>query len=220
MKKLVLIGGGGHGKVVLDVMRAQGEYGLAGIGDDKYTHSFSQDGILHGPVADLAELLRDDDCRLFIAIGSNRTRRAVMERLGYPESRYAVLIHPRATLGSGVTIGGGSVVMPGAVINHGARIGAQCIINTGAIVEHENALGSFVHVSPSAALAGDVTVGEGTHIGLGAKVIEGLTIGGWSTLGAGAVAVHDIPAQCTAVGVPAKPIKYADQPDQLAQRRA
>jgi acetyltransferase EpsM len=219
MKKLILVGGGGHGKVVLDVMMAQGEYMLAGIGDDKYTQTFTHNGVPYGSIDNMVELLKDDDYQLFIAIGSNRSRHAVMKRIGFPESKYAVLIHPRATIGNGVTIGRGSVVMAGAVINYGAQIGNHCIINTGAIIEHENTIDSFAHISPSAALGGDVTIEVGVHIGIGAKVIEGKTIGAWSTLGAGAVAITDIPDQCTAVGVPAKPIKYVED-DKLRQRRA
>jgi acetyltransferase EpsM len=210
MKKLILVGGGGHGKVVLDVMSAQGEYELAGVGDDKYTHYSWQHGIPHGPVADMIKMLEHDDYYLIIAIGSNRNRHAVKNRIGLPEAKYAVLIHPKAIIGSEVTIGKGSVIMPGAIINYGAHIGQHCIINTGSIIEHENAIGSFVHVSPSASLGGDVTIEDGAHIGLGAKVIEGRRIGSWSTLGAGAVAITDIPQQCTAVGVPAKLIKYVE----------
>jgi acetyltransferase EpsM len=219
MKKLILVGGGGHSKVILDVMSAQGEYELAGIGDDKYTHTFLQHGVPNGPVADMIKLLEQDDYHLIIAIGSNRIRHAVKHRLGLPESKYAILIHPKAIIGSEVTIGEGSVIMPGAIINYGAFIGHHCIINSGSIIEHENALGNFVHISPSAALGGDVTIGDGAHIGIGAKVIEGRRIGGWSTLGAGAVAITDIPQHCTAIGVPAKPIKYVED-HQILQRRA
>ncbi|NEW04730.1 acetyltransferase [Paenibacillus sp. SYP-B3998] len=221
MKKLILIGGGGHGKVVLDVMTAQGVYVLAGVGDDRFSHTFLQHGVPHGPITDMIKLLEYDEFSLLIAIGSNRSRHAVEQRIGVAKAKYATLIHPKAVIGSGVTVGEGSVIMPGAIINCGAHIGRHCIINTGSIIEHENVIGDFVHLSPTAALGGDVAIEDGAHIGMGAKVIEGRRIGSWSTLGAGAVAITDIPQLCTAVGVPAKPIKYAeDKQILIRQRRA
>ncbi|KRF21588.1 acetyltransferase [Paenibacillus sp. Soil787] len=218
MKKLILIGGGGHSKVVLDIMLAQGQYELAGIGDDKYLHTFSEFGIAHGPIADMLKLLEEDNYYLIIAIGSNHARCAVEQRLGLSEHKYAVLIHPKATIGSGVTVGKGSVIMPGAVMNYGSEIGKHCIINTGAIIEHEDTIGNYVHLSPAAALGGDVTIEDGVHIGIGAKIIEGRTVGCWSTLGAGAVAIKDIPRYCTAVGVPAKVVKFVQNPEMIQRR--
>lgn len=209
MTKLVIVGGGGHGKVVLDLALAHPGYEPAAVADDKFSSPFIEEGIAYGPVEWVAKyLLEHPDTEAVIAIGDNMTRRSVSDMLQLPEKRYAVLIHPHAVIGSRVIIGPGSVVLPGAIINYGTKIGNHCIVNTGAIIEHDSIVHSYVHISPAAALAGSAIVEEGVHMGIGSKLIQGIKIGTWSTVGAGAVVVREIPSHCTAVGVPAKPIKF------------
>lgn len=212
--KLIIIGGGGHGKVVRDLAFDQKKYDSIAIADDRFSSTFLQDGLLYVPLESAVERLQEDPAmEAVIAIGNNQTRRSVVERLGLPDSRYAVLVHPSATIGSEVTIGWGSVVLPGAIVSCGAALGNHCIVNSGAIVEHDSVIESFVHLSPASSLAGNVVVEEGVHIGIGASIIQGIKVGRWSTLGAGAVAVREIPCHCTAIGVPAKPMRYHHNPE-------
>jgi len=211
VRRLLLIGDGGHAKVVRDIALAGGQYELAAVLDDRYADpAAGADGLPRGPVALAARMLaEDEDLRVFVAIGSGTVRRKVAGSLGIEPDRFALLIHPRAVVSGDASLAPGTAVMPGAVVNAGARIGAHAIVNTGAVVEHDCVIGDYAHVSPNAALAGGVDVGAGAHIGIGASVIQGLTVGEWSTLGAGAVAVRDIPAGCTAAGVPARVIRQA-----------
>jgi len=213
MKKLMIVGAGGHGKVVLDVARAQGAYIPVAVADDRWSHPEQKGALWYGPLAWGRRLLQEDESmEAVIAIGDNRTRRLLAEKLGLPEERYAVLVHPQAVLGSYVTLGKGTVVQPGAIVNYGARVGNHCIVNTGAIVEHDCRIGSFAHLSPGTAIAGNVTIGEGTHVGIGANIIQGIEIGAWSTIGAGAVVIRPIPGGCTAIGIPARPVSLRNAP--------
>lgn len=195
---VILIGGGGHAKVIIDCVRAAGAQ-AAGILDDGLAAGTT---VLDVPVLGAtADYTRFPNHRFLIAIGNNAVRRRIAGAL--PVQWYTA-IHPTATVSPWAAIGPGTVVMPGAVINAGAQVGRHCIINTGAIVEHDNVLSDFVHLSPRAALGGTVTVGPETHIGIGATAKNNIQICGGCVIGAGAVVVRDIDCPGTYVGVPAR----------------
>ena len=198
-EKVVIIGAGGHGKVIADIVRAAGDT-VAGFLDDDGSKTVCYGCPVLGPVASAVALT---DCRFVIAIGNNVVRRRIAEEYTLP---WYTAIHPRAVISPGAEIGEGTVVMANAVINAEARIGRHCIINTGAIAEHENVIGDFAHLSPAAALGGNVTVGAGTHIGIGACVRNQVTICGGCTVGAGAAVVKDIGEPGVYAGVPAREI--------------
>ncbi len=189
---MYLYGAGGHAKVIIDILRAEGKSVEALVDDNP----------------DLTELYGLDVVHeskglspLIISIGNNAVRKKIAEKHG---CAFACAVHPRATVSPSAVIGEGSVVMAGASINAEATIGRHCIINTNASVDHECLIGDYVHISPNAALCGNVEVGEGTHIGAGATVIPGVRIGRWCTIGAGATVVKDLPDGVTAVGTPAR----------------
>ncbi|WLR52978.1 acetyltransferase [Bacillus tianshenii] len=216
MKKIVLLGSGGHCKVIQDIVKAGGEYELFGLLDDKETGHVVKDGIHYAPISFAHELLESDcDVRLVISIGNNRIRKKIAEKLNLPNEKYATLVHPSAVLGSNVTIGAGAVVMPGAMINADSKVGKHNIVNTRSVIEHDNLLEDYVHLSPNASAAGGVTIAEGTHVGIGASIIPGIHIEEWTVIGAGAAVVHNLPAYCTAAGVPAKPIKFHERINEL-----
>lgn len=199
-ESIILIGGSGHARVVIDCIRASGGEVL-GILDDGLPVGKLVLGVpVLGKTADY-ECYRDHP--FLIAIGNNAVRRALAERLNV---RWATVVHPRAVVSGYARLGRGTVVMPGAVVNAGAVVGCHCILNTGSIVEHDNELGDYVHISPNAALGGTVKVGDGTHIGIGACVRNNLNICGGCTIGAGAAVVKDITQPGTYVGVPARRI--------------
>ncbi|GGD65605.1 putative acetyltransferase EpsM [Paenibacillus nasutitermitis] len=203
----MLIGGGGHGRVVADMAETTGDYRIIAVADDKFTAIELKSGVCYGPPAMVRKLLRTDiEMQAIIAIGDNRMRFMMAERLGIALERYALIIHPGAYISQYAAISRGTVIMPGAVVNTGARIDSHAIINSGAIIEHDAEIGPFAHISPGAALAGGVRVGEGAHVGIGASVIQSVRLGSWSILGAGGAAIRDIPGGTTAVGVPARPI--------------
>ncbi|MGM8212336.1 acetyltransferase [Virgibacillus sp. W0430] len=210
MKKIIIIGDGGHSKVILDIILYSNDYEVVAILDDKYACVTKRDGRLLGPLSYLSKF-KQIDTKVIIAIGSNAVRKKIVEQLRLEEKQYVTLIHPTAMISSTASIGCGTVIMPHAVINAEASIGEHCIINTGAIVEHENHIESYVHISPNATLTGRVKAEEGAHIGAAATVIPGCTIGRWSVIGAGAAVIKSIPAHATAVGCPARTVKQGEK---------
>lgn len=197
-KNVIIIGGGGHAKVVIDCIRSC-EDQVVGILDDRMEPASSVLGV---PVlGKIQEYTRFMDCSFLIAIGNNYVRRKIAGMM--QDVQWYTAIHPRATVSRYAQIGHGSVVLANAVINPDAKIGCHCIINTGAIVEHDNQLGDYVHISPAAALGGTVCIGECSHVGIGAAVRDNLVICNDCVIGAGAAVVKNISERGVYVGVPA-----------------
>ncbi|MBQ6937644.1 MAG: acetyltransferase, partial [Clostridia bacterium] len=190
-KEVVIIGAGGHGRVVADIVKACGDYVL-GFLDDAAIENMP----MLGKVKDCEKY---SDKEFIIAIGNNSIRRSIAEK--YPRLNYYSAIHPSAVIGSDVTIGKGTCVMPLAVINNAATIGKHSIINTHATIEHDCAIGDFVHISPSATLCGTVCVDNNTQIGAGSVVRNNTTIADDVMIGAGSVVVKDITVSGTYIGV-------------------
>jgi UDP-perosamine 4-acetyltransferase len=208
-REAVVLGGGGHARVLLDLIgRAGGLVAKAILDPDP---SLIGRMILGVPVVgDDAALDAFPPNRVLLVngVGSVRdtgARRDLFLRcrdLGY---RFATLVHPTAVLATGVALGEGAQVLAGAVVNTGARLGENCIVNTAAVVEHDCIVGAHVHVATGAVLAGGVTLGEGVHVGAGATVIQGITVGAGAVIGAGAVVVRHVAMGTTVLGVPARP---------------
>lgn len=198
-KKIILIGASGHGKVIFDIVRAQGDT-VIGFLDDREVGSCCGVPIL-GTI-DAAK--RYPEAEFIISIGSNIVRRKIAERLSV---RWATAIHPSAVVSPSATIGLGTVIMANAVVQAEAVVGMHCILNTACIVEHENKIGNYVHLSPCAALGGNVTVGIESHIGIGACVRNNVKICDGCTIGAGAVVVKNLETSGTYVGVPVRRTK-------------
>ncbi|MFC2947720.1 acetyltransferase [Virgibacillus sediminis] len=205
MDKLILIGAGGHSKVIQDIANASNEFETFAVVDDAIDGTNQTDGIIYANTS-FIDSLQVEHFKFCIAIGNNATRREIFATLGIPIEQYAVLIHPTAVVSKSAEIGNGTVVMPNAVVNADSIIGKHCIVNTAAVVEHDNRMEDYVHISPNVTLSGIVSIGEGTHVGSGATVIPGKIIGCWCTIGAGAVVVGNIGKHVTAAGVPAKKI--------------
>lgn len=196
--RLIIIGAGGHGKVIADNAIKNGYTDICFV-DDHATGSCMGFPII-GTGADVSSL-DDGKTDFIIGVGSNVIRKQIAQAHGV---NWVTLIHPSAQIGACVSIGKGTVVMAGAVINACAVVGEHCIINTGAIVEHDNVIGDYAHISPNVALGGTVRVGDLTHVGIGAVVRNNIQICGMSTIGAGAVVVKDIDHCGTYIGVPIK----------------
>ena len=206
--KIAIIGKGGHSKVIKDIILSNKGYEIVGYLDDQYEDATMMDGMYFGPIITAQNLIHYfKDIKFVIAIGNNRIRKTIAGQLGLSNDYYATLIHSNAVVSPSATIGIGTVVMATVVINADSKIGKHVIINTNAVVEHDSKISDFVHISPSATLTGAVTIGEGTHIGAGAVMIPNVQIDEWSVIGAGATIINNIPANCTAVGVPAKIVR-------------
>jgi len=201
MNIINLFGASGHAKVIIDIIESNA-FEVGQIFDDNPNiKSFLNKNVVSNYTL---ESLNANPS--IISIGDNSTRKNIREKLQL--NLASPLIHHSAIISPNVEIGKGSVVMPNAVINSGTIIGENCIVNTGAIIEHDCIIKDYAHISPNAALAGGVKVGKGAHIGIGTVIIQCLEIGEWSIIGAGAAVTKSIPPNCTAVGIPAKPIKY------------
>lgn len=201
MNKLVIIGAGGHGKVIADMASRLGYTDISFIDDNAVGKCMGFPIV--GKSHDI-DVLSDGSTDFVIGIGNNRIRKMISEKYNV---NWTTLVHPSAQIGMNTVIGKGTVVMAGAVVNACAEVGDHCIINTCAVVEHDNVIGECVHISPNAALGGTVTVGECTHIGIGAAVRNNITICKDCTVGAGAVVVKNISESGTYIGVPARKYK-------------
>lgn len=205
MKKIILIGNGGHSKVLQAMIHRTNNYVLAGVLDQTIMSYHKDNNILYDNIDNLSYY--KNDYLFVIAIGDNYFRSAIVKDNNLTDDNFTSIIDINAIISPDVSIGVGTVVMPGAVINPGSIIGKHSIVNTSAVVEHDNILGDFVHISPSATLAGTVTVKDFVHIGSGATVIPNTTVYQHSIIGAGAVVTNDIEEKSLAVGVPAKIVK-------------
>ncbi len=209
-RKLVLIGGGGHCKSVLDSALQSGIYSKIVITDPKIKKRTQICGCEIVGTDDVLMNLREQGYEYaFITVGSTvdvSLRKKLVELTTAFKFKYPVIIDPTATVSTHAKIGMGTFVGKYAVVNADAMIGQHCIINTGAIVEHECRVADFAHVSVGSILCGNVDVGRECFIGAGAVVNQGLKIGGNSVIGAGAVVIDNLPGCITAVGVPAKVI--------------
>lgn len=192
---MYLYGASGHGKVIKEIIEAQGGVVDSFVDDNLELSNFCEKTVMHK-----SEGLSP----MIVSIGDDKTRKEKVESL---TCQYATAIHPSAIISPSAKIGEGTVVMPGAIINAGAVIGKHCIINTGASIDHECEIGDFCHIAPHATLCGQVHVGDGTLVGVGASVIPSVEIGKWCTVGAGAAVVENVPDDQTVVGVPAKELK-------------
>lgn len=200
MHNVIVIGAGGHGKVIADIILQSGDE-VVGFLDDHPTLGRTVLGRpVLGTIAEAGRYLAHG-CEFVLAIGNNEIRRSLARRLILP---YYTAVHPRAIIASEVSLGVGTVVMAGAIVNPGAVIGRHCILNSGCIVEHDNQIADYVHICPGVALAGTVSVGEATQIGVGSTVRNNVSIAAGCQLGAGTVVVKDIAKAGVYVGAPAR----------------
>jgi sugar O-acyltransferase (sialic acid O-acetyltransferase NeuD family) len=198
----VVLGAGGHAKVVIAAMRAMGLRVDAVLDDNEARWGEVFHGVpVLGPIGELSGW---PGARAVITLGNNARRRAVVE--AHPEIDWLTVIHPSAIVHDSARVGQGSMVLWRAVVEPDAWVGMHAILNTGAAVCHDAQVGDFAHVSVTSTLAGGAVVGAGVFLGMNASVIGTARVGDWATVGAGAVVVRDIPAGATAVGVPARVI--------------
>jgi sugar O-acyltransferase (sialic acid O-acetyltransferase NeuD family) len=205
---VLIYGASGHGKVIVDIVEREGKYRIAGIVDDDVKlrgKEFCGYPIIGGFDTITKDVSQNH--KLILAVGDNKSRKKLCERVKPVGYELICAIHPSVQVGKDVLIDSGTVVMANVAINSGSRIGENVILNTGATVDHDCIIGDYVHISPGAHLGGNVEVGDLTHIGIGVSIIPNIKIGKKVVIGAGTVVVEDIPDNVTAVGVPAKVIK-------------
>lgn len=200
--RLIIIGAGGHGKVVADIAMKMNRWLDISFLDDDINKKEVLGLKVIGNISDAFSYF--DIADIFVAIGNNTEREKIQQSLEDKGAIIPVLIHPDAVIGQQVHIEIGTVIMPGVIINCCTKIGKGCIINTGAIIDHDNVIEDYVHISPGSSLAGNVKVGKKTWIGIGSVVSNNISICSNCILGAGTVAINDISEPGTYIGIPAR----------------
>lgn len=213
MKGLIIIGAGGLGRevawLVERINKTEPTWNLLGFVDDNQQ--------IQGEVVNTYRVLGGCDCLtrypdayVVCAVGAASVRKLIIEKVKTisPDTRFAVLIDPSVEKSDLVTVGEGSIICAHTIITVNITIGEHVVINLDCTVGHDAVLHDFVTVYPSVNISGNTDIGECAELGTGMQIIQGKTVGANAIVGAGAVVVKDIPENCTAVGSPAKPIKF------------
>ncbi len=203
MKKMILIGYGGHAESVADSIRQEGEYDIIGYTDVKKAKEtiaypyLGEDNVLYN-------MYHKGVNNAVICIGylgKTNIRDILYKKVKDIGFQLPVIVDRTAVLADNVFIGEGTYIGKGAIINAKSKVGKMCIINSGAVIEHESKIGDFTHVSVKAVLCGNVIVGDHTFIGANTTIIQGLEIGGYSNIGAGSIILRDVPKEMKLYGV-------------------
>ena len=205
MQQIIIVGAGGHGREIADILGVSGARVVGFVDDDSSLQGKQVDGL---PVlGDLTYLANGVAGEVIIGVGDPVVAKSLADRVAEFGRCFAGAISRNAVVSPRAEIGRGVVIFPNAIVGPDVVIGDHCILNAGATVSHDSVLGRHVVVNPGAHVAGSVRCEEGVFVGMGASIIQGKRIGAWSKIGAGAAVIHDIPPGVTAVGVPAKVVR-------------
>jgi len=212
MERVVIIGAGAHGREVAEILRQR----AAAFADVQTIGYIDEDTALSNrTVAGLPVLgswnwfsgVDRRELTVICASGFSEVRKRFAEQARRLGLRFAMAISPDAYVSPEAALSGGTVIYPNATVGRDTVLGHHSVINVGAIVSHDTKLDDCSTLNPGVNLAGNVSIGEGCYLGIGCNVVQGISIGPWTTVGAGAVVIADLPANVTAVGVPARVIE-------------
>jgi len=218
-RRVLILGAGGHGRVVLDILLQGNTHSVVGFLDSNPDiHGRRIDGIpVLGSIDDLTTIAADSEADgVIIAIGDNGVRRGLARQVEATGLTLFNAIHPSATIARSATLGRNVVVAAGAVVCAHCQIGDSVILNTGCIVDYQTMIGEGTHICPGVRIGGRVKVEPGTFVGIGATIIPKVTLGCESIIGAGAVVIDDVPSLATVVGVPARRVKLVAASEDVA----
>ena len=211
MKNIAIFGAGGFGREVRwlidDINKKSTSWNFIGYFDDNFTDA------AHIPNAERLGNLDDlnnwrDPLFLVFAIGNPEVKKRLILKVNNSFISYPNLIHPTVVTGNNVKIGEGCIICAGCIITVDIIIGKHVILNLYCTVGHDSKIGDYSSCMPAVNISGEVISGEGVYVGTGVKIINRLQIGDDTIIGAGAVVSKSLPSKCTAVGIPAKPIKF------------
>lgn len=209
-KRLLVVGAGGHAKVVVEVARAAGWTPVAAV--DRAGIGEVLGVPIRGTDESIAPLWESGEIdAALVAIGDNNLRHRLATRVRALECPTPSIVHPSALISPSARIDNGTVIMAGAIINASASVGRDCIVNTAAVIEHDCILGEAVHAAPRSVMGGSCSVGRLTLFGIGATARPGVRIGSQVVVGAGAAIVSDIPDGWVVGGTPARRIRIDDR---------
>lgn len=213
MKKIAIYGAGGFGREVLtlinDINKINPQYQVIGFFDDGISKGTDVNGLSAlGGINELNNV--KEEVSVVLAIGNPETKKSILKKITNRLVDFPTIIHPSVMIGDEkyVSIGQGCIICGGTIITTDIIINDFVILNLSCTVGHDTVIGRYSAFMPSVNISGEVQIGEGVYVGTGAKIINQLSIGSDTIIGAGAVVAKDIPSSCTAVGVPAKVIKY------------
>jgi sugar O-acyltransferase (sialic acid O-acetyltransferase NeuD family) len=216
MTQVVIIGAGGHGREVAEILGHQAQAGA----DVQVVGFIDENQSLRGHTVDGLPVLGDwawfdgvdrTAVAVICAIGLPQVGRRLVQKARARGLSFVNAISPLAHISPAAKMGWGIAVFPQVVISTGVLLHSYCILNVGVTVSHGARIGKYGNINPGVHLAGDVSIGEGCYVGMGTNIVQGRSVGPWTVIGAGAAVVHDLPANVTAVGVPARVIKIREE---------
>lgn len=208
---IVIIGAGGFGREVAwlieEINKNEPQWNLLGFIDD----GLESDRMINGyPIIGNIDWLISQNLSVVVAVGDPITKKKIIDRLLESKNQYPILIHPSVISSKRVSIGEGTIICAGSILTVNISIGKHVIINLDVTVGHDVIIGDYSTILPSANISGAVNIDNCVSVGTGSAIIQGVHIGENTVVGAGAVVVKNLPSNCTAVGMPAKPIKIND----------
>lgn len=202
MSGLLILGAGGHGKVVAEAALAMGKWPNIAFLDDRSDLKEVMGVPIIGSLNSFSKF-RESYEYAFVAIGNNTIRTRWFSDVHSSGFTIPVIIHSSAVVSYSSYIGAGTVIMAGSVIQANTQIKNYCIINTSSSVDHDCEIEEGVHLSPGVHIGGEVSIGSYSWIGIGASIINRISIGSNSIIAAGAIVTRDVPSDVMVAGVPA-----------------
>lgn len=203
VKRIVIIGASGHGKVVANIAHLNGYDDILFLDDDTSKKQCGNYRVV-GTTKNIQKYMCY--CDFIVAIGNNKIRERISKLLTEKNIIQAILIHPSAIIDESVSIDEGSVVMANTVINADVQIGKGCVINTSSSVDHDCIINDYVHISPGTHVAGNVQIGKRVWLGIGSNIINNVTVSDNCIIGAGAIVIRSLIDEGTYVGMPARKV--------------
>ena len=213
MKKIAVFGAGGFGRevhmIIDQINQKKIKHEFIGYFDDTYEPGeIINDFPVLGGVHELNQW--SEPLEIVCAVGDPKDKKSIIENIKNENVSYPVLIHPTALIGNMKfnSIGEGSIITAGVVVTVNIALGKHVILNLACTIGHNTRIGDYGSFMPTVNISGDVVIEKGVYVGTGAQIINKLTIGENTIIGAGAVVAETLPPNCTAVGMPAKPVKF------------